>query len=352
VNWFNIASVFTSMATDLKTDVSGLGLLASSFFLGVAIFQVPGGILAAKFGPKRTSFLGVLIASVCSLLVSFSSELAHAIVLRFLVGLGMAFFFAPGASLIAKYYRKGSEGVGIGLYNSAFDLGGALGLFGWALLAEVVGWRSSLLISGGFGVGTTILLLLALPRDAAENGFELKREEVRKVLLNRGLIILSLNMLGQGIGSTLIGSFMVYFLERALGLGAGPAGGVGALVLLVPLVVSPVGGKVYDKLRDPRSLMLLSGLGVSIGVGLPAFGGVYGAVVATVAAGLSYGVGFTIGFAAARDMNKARPEYESLALAWANSISISGGFFSPLVFSSVASTNGYPQAWLVGARSR
>ncbi len=348
VNWYNIASIFAPMALELKSDVSGLGILASSFFFGIVLFQVPGGLLAARFGPRRTSFLGILLASVSAFFTGFTTGLGEAVALRFMVGLGMALFFSPGVSLIARYYRKGAEGFGIGLYNSAFDVGAALGLFGWALLAEVIGWRQSLFFSGGIGILTSFLILVLIPKDELSGSSPLKLRELRRVLLNKKLIILSLNMLGQNVGSILVGSFIVYYLETALGVRYELAGSVGGLLFLMMLAVSPLSGRIYDRLRDVRGLMLVSGLGMSAGVGFAAFGGVYGAVAATTVVGISAGLGFTVGFAAAREMNNSQVKYESLAIAWANSISLSAGFWSPVLFSLVVSSSGYPSAWLLG----
>ena len=149
---------------------------------------------------------------------------SQAAALRFIVGLGMALFFSPGVSLIAKYYRKGSEGFGIGLYNSAFDLGGALGLFGWALLAEVLGWRQSLFISGGMGIVTSLLIIVLIPKEDLSGSSPIKLRELSDVLLNKELLILSLNILDQSVGSILVGSFIVYYLETALGVGYELAG--------------------------------------------------------------------------------------------------------------------------------
>ena len=73
-------------------------------------------------------------------------------ILRFVVGLGMALFFGPSVTLITRYLGRGSEGLAVGLLNSAHSIGGIIGLFGWVILAEVVGWKQSLLLSGGVGI--------------------------------------------------------------------------------------------------------------------------------------------------------------------------------------------------------
>ncbi len=64
----------------------------------------------------------------------------------------MAFFFGPSVVLISTYLGKGSDGLGIGILNSAHSLGGLVGLFGWIVVAQFVGWRISLIISGILGI--------------------------------------------------------------------------------------------------------------------------------------------------------------------------------------------------------
>lgn len=348
VNWYNVAAIFFLMGMEFGQTVGGLGILASSFYLGVACFQVPGGILAAKFGPKKTAVAGTLLCSSSSLLVGLSPTFFGIALLRFLVGAGMAFVFAPGVTLVAKYYKEREVGLGIGLYNSAFAIGGAVGIFGWAVLAEIIGWRSSLVASGGVGIFTGASLLIAVPRDSIDSGFRVRAFELKRILFDSQLLVLSIAILGNGIAATLISSFMVYYLETVYLEAAGVAGLVGSLVLLIPVVLSPIGGRLYDKSRSAKRLLLAGGVVNGIGVALAGVGSVYAAVAATVTVGIGAGIGFTVGFAAARDRGVSSVQYETLVVAWANSVSLFAGFWSPLVFSSVASGFGYPLAWFTG----
>ena len=87
-------------------------------------------------------------------------------VLRFVVGLGMALFFGSSVTLITRYLGRGLEGLGIALLNSAHSIGGIIGIFGWVILAEVVGWRQSLLLSGGFGLIRQHILNCFLTKEA------------------------------------------------------------------------------------------------------------------------------------------------------------------------------------------
>ncbi len=123
INWLNIGAIFYLMSADLNSGVSGLGTLTSSFYLGVGIMQVPGGILAAKWGPKRTVSLGILVSSIAVLGTSISSAILEVATLRFIVGAGMALVFAPSVVIMTRFLG-GKSGTGVGLINSAFDIGG------------------------------------------------------------------------------------------------------------------------------------------------------------------------------------------------------------------------------------
>jgi len=96
-----------------------LGIITASFLIGVGLFQVPAGILAAKHGSRKIAIFGILIASSAALVSGLSGDILHMAILRFLVGIGMACFFGPSVILISRYLEKGSEGLGIGLLNSA-----------------------------------------------------------------------------------------------------------------------------------------------------------------------------------------------------------------------------------------
>ncbi len=87
------------------------------------------------------------------------------VILRFLVGVGMAFFFGPSVILISKYLGKGSEGLGVGILNSAHSLGGIIGIFVWIIIAEIVGWRTSLVISGITGILCGLVFVMCSPKE-------------------------------------------------------------------------------------------------------------------------------------------------------------------------------------------
>jgi len=346
VNWYSLAAVFTFTASELNQNVSGLGLATATFFVGIGVFQVPGGILAAKMGPRLTAAYGTAIASLASLLTGFAGNLVEIAVLRFFVGLGMAFVFAPGVTLMARFLREGSEGLGVGLYNSAFSLGAAIGLLGWAVLAAAVGWRISLITGGLLGLFTSFLLWVLVPEDSKRSDFSMELRHLRLVLLDRWLLVLSVVVLGFEAGSTVFSNFVAYYLESAVHVNVGEAGTIASLASILALASAPFAGRLFDRSRNAKRLLLASGILMAVGVGLAFFGTVYSAILSGVMVGLGSGCGFTFGFSAARAANKLDKEYETLAVSWVNSISLFGDFVPPLLYSYFAIQYGYSLAWL------
>jgi MFS family permease len=349
INWFNIASIFYLIATDFREDIAMLGIISASFLLGVGLFQAPAGIIAAKYGPRKIAIYGIMIASSAALLTGLVSDTMQIIVLRFIIGIGMACFFGPSVILVSRYLGKESEGLGIGLLNSSHALGGIVGLFGWVVLAEFVGWRATLILSGGLGISTAIMLSSTLLRDVDEitKEFKLKVSHVFDTLFNRSLIILGLTLLGFQAGSSMILTFSVFYFVDNLKINPIEAGLIGSLSLVVGLLSSPFFGKLYDKIGNARKLLFISGIiSASSLVGF-ATNSLYVIIVSIIVAGFFLSAGFVVVYAKAKEINKALPRYQTLAVAFVNGVSLFGVFWVPVLFSSIVSRLGYEIAWLL-----
>ncbi len=348
INWFNVAAVFAFIAHDLGQNISGLGAMTASFYVGLGVFQIPGGIAAAKFGPRRTAIYGILSSSAAVFLTALTSEFYQLVILRFIVGVGMAFFFGPGVTLITKSFRRGSQGFGVGLFNGSFYVGGALGLFAWSVLTESVGWRPGLAVSGALGILGSLLLAKDLPKDELRKDFVVRMAELRKILSSRWLLLLSLELFGIGSGQILINTFMIFYLEQSLKLSPTFAGIIGSLSPLSAILVSPLFGMLYDKTRKSRLLLFSLGVSLAFAIALVSIGGIYSAIVATVITGCCAGA-FTISYLAAREVPAVSAEYETLAVSWVNCIQMVSGFWSPVMFSLIVISFGYAASWLIAA---
>jgi Na+/melibiose symporter-like transporter len=141
-------------------------------------------------------------------------------------------------------------------------LGGIVGLFGWVVLAEFLGWRATLILSGGLGISTAIMLGSALLRDVDEikKEFRFKVSHVFDTLFNRSLIILGFTLLGFQAVSSMILTFSIYYFVDHLKINPIDAGLMGSLSLVVALLSSPFFGRLYDKIGNARKLLFISGI--------------------------------------------------------------------------------------------
>jgi MFS family permease len=351
INWFNIASIFYLIASDFGTNIAILGIISASFLIGVGLFQVPAGIIAAKIGARKIAIYGIMIASSAALVTGLASDTAQIILLRFIVGIGMACFFGPSVILISRYLGNESEGLGIGLLNSSHALGGIVGLFGWAILAETLGWRGTVILSGGLGIATAIILSIALVRheDEIQIKFRIKTSHVLDTLFNKSLIILGLTLLGFQAGSSMILTFSVFYFEDHLKIGPVEAGLIGSLSLIVALISSPLFGRIYDKFGNAKKLLFISGILSAISMLGLTTNSLYVLATSVIMTGFFLSAGFVIVYAKAKEINRSQPHYQTLAVSYVNGISLFGVFWVPVLFSFIVNGLGYEVAWLLGA---
>lgn len=350
INWFNIASIFYLIALDFREDIAMLGIITASFLIGVGLFQVPAGIIAAKHGPRKIAIYGIVIASSAALITGLASDITQITILRFIIGIGMACFFGPSVILVSKYLGKESEGLGIGLLNSAHALGGILGLFGWVMLAEVMGWRITLVLSGGLGLVTALMLSIALLKDEdrIQKEFRIKISEVVETLFNKSLIVLGLTLLGFQAGSSMILTFSVFYFVDHLKINPVTAGLIGSLSLIVALLSSPLFGRIYDKIGNAKKLLFISGVLSAVSIAGVATDSLYIIIISVIITGFFLSAGFVIVYARAKEVNKFQPHYQTLAVSFVNGISLFGVFWIPVLFSFIVNGLGYEIAWLLG----
>jgi len=344
----SIAPLNLPISLEFHQDLYGLGLLSSGFFVAYGLFELPGGLLAFRVGAKRLLVVGGLVSSVAALAGAASPTFGVLIALRFLAGMGLAFSFPPIVVLLIRSLRPGSSGLGAALVLTSFAIGGGTGVFGWAVLSVALGWRDSVFISGALCLASTLVVVRLLPADAPLTAPTGMAAALRRVVSDRQVLTIGVAFLGAGGATAVVGNFMVYYLEQHLGVGPESAGLIGGLTYALPLLTSPFFGRLYDRGRSEKGLLLSGVALLAAGVAVAALDSVASAVVSVVGVGLATGIVFTVGFSAARDRSPMQ-ELESFTVGLVDSFSLLGSFASPLYFSVIVLDHGYPSAWLAGS---
>ena len=168
VNYFqrvNISVAGDSIMKDFQLTQTQMGTVFSAFVLGYTLFQVPGGILADRFGPRRVlacamatwgilTFLSGMIGEI-SLLTGLS-VLNALIALRFLFGIFQAPMFPTSTRTVTNWFPLSERARANGLAISGISIGSFLvpPLVSWMIIRW--SWQSS------FYIASVSSLLLAV----------------------------------------------------------------------------------------------------------------------------------------------------------------------------------------------
>jgi MFS transporter, ACS family, hexuronate transporter len=140
------------------------GWLITVFALVYLLCQIPGGMLADRFGARRLLVVSLLLWSVFTALTGLAWGLAALLVIRALFGVGQGLF--PGASFkaIAERTTPDRRATAAGAMLGANVLGGGLAPLIAAPLLLLFGWRNTFLVAAVAGVAIGLLLWSLLPR--------------------------------------------------------------------------------------------------------------------------------------------------------------------------------------------
>ncbi len=163
------------MAQDIIADTgisaSSMGVLASAFFVTFGLMQLPGGMLADSWGPRKTLPSFFLLAGIGGLLFAFGSDFLVLLTGRALMGIGVSITFVCGLKILSLWFPATMYARLSGIFLGTGGLGLILGSGPLAYLCELVGWRMSMVIEGIITLIIATLLWLLVRDTPKEAGY-------------------------------------------------------------------------------------------------------------------------------------------------------------------------------------
>ncbi len=161
IDRFNMSVASKYIQQEFSLSDVQVGTILSAFVLGYALFQIPGGVLGDRFGPRRMLFWAVLWWSLFTALTAAAPDLFLARwigvawslwIVRFLIGCGEAPAFPNANKVIGLWMAPDERARG----NSSFIVGvGIGGTFTPPAIAYTMshyGWRICFVTCGGLGL--------------------------------------------------------------------------------------------------------------------------------------------------------------------------------------------------------
>lgn len=129
-----------------------MGWIFSVFQIGYALFQIPGGWLGDRFGPRRTLTAIVVWWSAFTALTTATWSAGSLIVCRFLFGCGEAGAFPNATRSLSRWMLPSERGFAQGITHAGARLGGAVTPLLVVWLMMHLGWRGPFLIFAVLGL--------------------------------------------------------------------------------------------------------------------------------------------------------------------------------------------------------
>ena len=275
----NISIAGTAIRDELKIDNIHLGWIFSSFLLGYAAFQVVGGWLACRFGPRRTLAAGVLWWGVFSALTTVAnprlqSAMFLLILIRFSLGAGEAVVYPSSNQFVARWIPVNERGWANGWIFAGVGAGAGLSIPILTWIISHYGWRASFWFCAILGVAVG-MAWYAMARDTPEEHSlvlpnELKliqttrsAEHVhasttplpwRAALCNRNVVLLTLSYFTFGYVTWIFFSWFFIYMSQVRGLNLKANAFLSMIPFLAMTVCCLAGGFVSDSLTKRLGL--------------------------------------------------------------------------------------------------
>lgn len=217
--------LFPVWAKEFSLSFAQVGLLRSGYSGALALFQVPAGFLAERWGEPRVLTAGTLLTAIGFLCLGTAGGFASLLFFLVIGGLGSGTQHPLSSSLVSRAYEEGRQRVALGIFNFSGDLGKVVWPACGAFVMAWAGWRGAVQGMGLVVLATAVAMFFALAlfppgggAPAPSTAGRRAREEGWGIRDRRGFWLLSL-IHGIDNGSRTV--FLTYLPFLLLGKGAG-----------------------------------------------------------------------------------------------------------------------------------
>jgi ACS family glucarate transporter-like MFS transporter len=151
---------------EFRFDTQTMGWILGAFSLGYALFHVPGGWLADRFGARRVLAAAILWFSIFTAATAIAPNLpllkllgpAWAfVIVRFVMGLGEAAALPVGNKMMGYWLSEKERAFGTSVFLAGIGAGGIAAPFLINWIVKGWGWRPAFVVLGIVGVVVSAL---------------------------------------------------------------------------------------------------------------------------------------------------------------------------------------------------
>jgi MFS transporter, ACS family, D-galactonate transporter len=182
----NISVAISAIDKEFKFSTIETGLILSAFGWTYVAFQIPGGMMIDKFGPRLLYAFSLISWSIVTLFQSVTKGFISLFGLRLATGIFEAPAFPTNNQVVTSWFPDNERASAIGVYTSGQFLGLAFLTPVLTAVQYYLGWRSLFIVTGIGGIIWGIIWY-KLYRDPKEH-LRVNSEELKKIETGGGLI--------------------------------------------------------------------------------------------------------------------------------------------------------------------
>jgi predicted MFS family arabinose efflux permease len=237
-----VVPLLPTLTRELHLSKASAGVLTAGYAAGTLVGSIPGGMLAARAGPRTTIYVGLFLMGSSSLAFGFLNDITGLDAARFVQGFGGACTWSGSLAWLIGEVDVGRRGSAIG---GALAAGIAGALFGPVIgtLAHALGrapvFSAVAVVAVALAVAVALLPAPSAPPDLGPTDLW---EELRRPAIVLGMWLTALPAVASGVVNVLAPLRLSALGASAIGIGATFLIAAGA-----EAIVSPAVGRVSDR---------------------------------------------------------------------------------------------------------
>ncbi|MCB1755787.1 MAG: MFS transporter [Gammaproteobacteria bacterium] len=160
------------LTNEFKLNAAALGNLSAFYFYSYVAMQVPTGLLADHWGPRKLLTLGSFVAAVGTLMFAVAPDIIWASAGRLLIGASVAVAFVALLKLAAHWMPHQQYALASGLALFVGLTGAVFAGVPLRLMIDAYGWRPVMLVSAFITLLVSLLIWLFVRDDPVEKGLK------------------------------------------------------------------------------------------------------------------------------------------------------------------------------------
>ncbi|MEC3956771.1 MFS transporter [Nocardia sp. CDC153] len=249
-----------SIGHDLGLDHTQQGLLVSVFFISYALIQIPGGLLADRYGALTVGIVGLTAWSVFTGLTAIAWSFAVLLGIRFLFGLVQGVFPAAAIKALAERSRPEQRTTAAGWTNSSNAAGLLLAAVIAGILLPTVGWRVMFAVISVLGVAVILAWRRWMPEPLVQDEIPVAnigtKAERRAVLRSPALLGFAVIFFGYDVLVWGVTAWTPTFLHEKLSVSQGGIAFAAVPTTLAAAAGVVIGARISDRIGGrPRVIV-------------------------------------------------------------------------------------------------